>query len=360
MLMKKRFIFLVMLFALLGGVNWNVLNAQEVILGENTTTYTSSIPTKTDMSYSITQQIYLSSELQDVTDEISAFAYMLQRTSIGAVRNLKVYMKNIEESSFTSTASYVMSADDLVFDGKVTYGNVEEWLEIELDETFEYDKTKNLLLAIYDYTGTGTSLVPRAYTYGTETARSIYNNGYGSAYDPSASHNCFTQNSVNKIKFIIGEDSTEPEIPEGDWGCSVEFVLNDSYGDGWNGNNLYVSYEDVTKPLTFVSGYTASHILEIPQGTHVTVTYKPEGNYQYENTFGVRYYGDTEYICTQYTITNKQIYTHEFDVNCEPSMPSVPALTATATGGSTIVLTIEGLVQKAIISTKVENCLQKV
>ena len=287
MLMKKRFIFLVMLFALLGGVNWNVLNAQEVILGENTTKSTSSIPTNTGMYNSITQQIYLSSELQDVTDEISAFAYMLQRTSYGAVRKLKVYMKNSEESSFTSTTSYVMSADDLVFDGEVTYGNVDERLEIELDETFEYDNTKNLLLAIYDYTGTGTNIVPKAYSYDTETDRSIYNNGYGSAYDPSASHNCFKQPSVNKIKFIIGEDSTEPEIPEGDWGCSVEFVLNDTYGDGWNGNNLYVSYEDETEPLTLASGKSTTYVLEIPQGTHVTVSYKPDGSYQYENQFSV-------------------------------------------------------------------------
>ena len=41
MLMKKRFIFLVMLFSLLGGVNWNVLNAQDnvVTIGGDATSY---------------------------------------------------------------------------------------------------------------------------------------------------------------------------------------------------------------------------------------------------------------------------------------------------------------------------------
>ena len=153
---------------------------------------------------------------------------------------------------------------------------------------------------------------------------------------------------ANDLESELSEEvceTTDPafDIPEGViWNCSVEFVLGDSYGDGWNNNNLYVSYGDVTEKLTLTGGKSTTYVLEIPKGTHVTVTYKPEGSFQSENTFGVRYYGDTEYICTQYTINNNQTYTHEFDVNCEPSMPSVPALTATATGGSTIVLTIEG------------------
>ena len=160
---------------------------------------------------------------------------------------------------------------------------------------------------------------------------------------------CFAVQTVaNDLESELSEEvceTTDPafEIPEGViWNCSVEFVLGDSYGDGWNNNNLYVSYGDVTEKLTLTGGKSTTYVLEIPKGTHVTVTYKPEGSFQSENTFGVRYYGDTEYICTQYTINNNQTYTHEFDVNCEPSMPSVPALTATATGGSTIVLTIEG------------------
>ena len=155
---------------------------------------------------------------------------------------------------------------------------------------------------------------------------------------------------ANDLESELSEEicaTTDPafEIPEGViWNCSLEFVLGDSYSDGWNGNNLYVSYGDVTEKLTLTSGASTIHVLEIPKGSHVTVTYKPEGGYQNENSFGVRYYGDTEYICAQplYSISNGQTYTHEFDVNCEPSMPSVPTLTATTTGGSTIVLTIEG------------------
>ena len=160
---------------------------------------------------------------------------------------------------------------------------------------------------------------------------------------------CFAVQAVaNDLESELSEEVCETteaaiEIPEGViWSCSVEFVLGDTYGDGWNYNNLYVSYGDVTEKLTLTGGKSTTYVLDIPKGTHVTVTYKPEGSYQNENTFGVRYYGNTEYICTQYTIANGQTYTHEFDVNCEPSMPSVPALTATATGGSTIVLTIEG------------------
>ena len=176
----------------------------------------------------------------------------------------------------------------------------------------------------------GTTYTSTGLTAGTEYCYAVQ------AYDANGLESELSEEVCETTEAAI-------EIPEGaTWSCSVEFVLGDSYNDGWNGNNLYVSYGDVTEKLTLTGGGSTIYVLDIPKGSHVTVTYKPEGSYQSENTFGVRYYGDTEYICTQYTINNKQTYTHEFDVNCEPSMPSVPALTATATGGSTIVLAIEG------------------
>ena len=75
-------------------------------------------------------------------------------------------------------------------------------------------------------------------------------------------------------------------------GCMVVFTLTDSWGDGWNGNYLVVSYGNVSKRLDLETGKTATYPLPIPQGTQVTLTYtKGPGQFTYptENGFTVAY-----------------------------------------------------------------------
>ena len=93
--------------------------------------------------------------------------------------------------------------------------------------------------------------------------------------------------------------------------CNVIFDLVDSYGDGWNGNQLVVSFSDgtPTQNLTISSGSSATYVLEIGRGVHVTLGWI-NGQYSSECSFTVKYEnGD-------------QIYSggagvhHEFDCNC--------------------------------------------
>ena len=96
--------------------------------------------------------------------------------------------------------------------------------------------------------------------------------------------------------------------------CNVIFNLSDSYGDGWNGAALVVSFDDGTESqnLTFSSGSSASYTLEIGNGVHVTLTWS-SGNYDSECSFNVQYEGDLT-IYQSSTLSAGVLY--EFDCNC--------------------------------------------
>ena len=97
--------------------------------------------------------------------------------------------------------------------------------------------------------------------------------------------------------------------------CNVVFNLSDSYGDGWNGATLVVSFDDGTDPqsLTFSTGNSASYTMEIGNGTHVTLTWT-SGSYDNECSFTVSYEGDL--VIFQQTSRPTAGVLYEFDCNC--------------------------------------------
>ncbi|MBQ3709368.1 MAG: T9SS type A sorting domain-containing protein [Bacteroidales bacterium] len=112
--------------------------------------------------------------------------------------------------------------------------------------------------------------------------------------------------------------------------CNVVFDLTDSYGDGWNGNQLTVSFSDgtPTQNLTISSGNTATYTLEIGMGVHVTLGWI-SGNYTYECSFTVSY-EDGDQITSASNISAG--YSFEFDVNCagEPIIGTTEPVTELA------------------------------
>jgi hypothetical protein len=119
--------------------------------------------------------------------------------------------------------------------------------------------------------------------------------------------------------------------------CLVIFELSDSYGDGWNGNKLRVSFDDGTPAveLTLTTGSSSTEILEIGKGTHVTLTWVM-GSYSYECSFVVKYENGT-IIYQSNNISSGVLY--EFDCNCSSSasvdnFPPVENLTASVEIGS--------------------------
>ena len=96
--------------------------------------------------------------------------------------------------------------------------------------------------------------------------------------------------------------------------CNVIFELTDSYGDGWNGNMLNVSFSDgtPTQHLTIQDGSSANYIIEIDNGVHVNLSWTT-GNWPTECSFVVHYEGG-DVICQASSPSSN--YTFEFDCNC--------------------------------------------
>ena len=120
--------------------------------------------------------------------------------------------------------------------------------------------------------------------------------------------------------------------------CVVDVILTDSYGDGWNGNKLEVVYGATSKTIEFPNGATMTETMEIPSGTHVTVTYQKIGSYPEENSFVVAYESGEE-ILNVAKGSLSATTSWEFDVDCTPKAPGAPTIKAEATGGSSLVVT---------------------
>ena len=102
--------------------------------------------------------------------------------------------------------------------------------------------------------------------------------------------------------------------------CVVIFDLVDSYGDGWNGNQLTVAFSDGTpqQNLTIGSGgSSATYEIEINANVHVTLGWI-SGSYTYECSFTVSYEDGTVITSEEGGYSNPipSDYHFEFDVNC--------------------------------------------
>ena len=98
--------------------------------------------------------------------------------------------------------------------------------------------------------------------------------------------------------------------------CNVVFNLSDSYGDGWNGSTLTVSFDDGSDPqtITLSSGSSDTQTIEIGNGVHVTLTWTSGSQWDYECSFSVSYEGDLMIYQTSGTPSAGVLY--EFDCNC--------------------------------------------
>ncbi len=99
--------------------------------------------------------------------------------------------------------------------------------------------------------------------------------------------------------------------------CNLIFDLADSYGDGWNGANLTVSFDDGTpsQNLTMTSGSTASYTIEVNNGVHVTLTWS-SGSWDSECSFTVKYEDGTQIYQVQGPSAG---VLYQFDANCSGS-----------------------------------------
>ena len=185
--------------------------AQETVtIGDGTST-TYVTPFNSLWGYSFVEQIYLASEI-GTDGNITAVRFQ-QTTSTSQTNNITLYMKNVTRSTFSSTSDIEpVSASDIVYTGSVTFAS--GWVEIQLDQPFEYDGSSNLLVAMHEYTP-GYSSIYFNYTSATDRVVTFHSDSYNP--DPynlgSYGGNSYTSPNRANIQLDIepvGEVSCNP------------------------------------------------------------------------------------------------------------------------------------------------------
>jgi len=127
------------------------LFAAEVIIGTDTTT-AYEMPWDTYTSYSYTQMIYLSSEL-NTSGEIDYIKYYYDGNAY-TWNNMVVYMGHTAKATYASEEDWIaVGSLTQVYSGSIALTATAGWHTITLDSAFTYNGTDNLVIAIDDNHG---------------------------------------------------------------------------------------------------------------------------------------------------------------------------------------------------------------
>lgn len=175
---------------------------EDLITGTGTST-TSYFPAYTYYKYSMSEQIYLASELGDA-GEITSVSFQTTNTTTRN-RNLDVYIVATNKTTISSSTDWIHpTSEDLVFRGQVStsapssYG----WFTINLDRPFVYNGESNIVLIVDDNTGTGSSSTSVTYTTTSPNYRAMYKYDNTNNLDPTSISVSGTRNYYrNNVKF---------------------------------------------------------------------------------------------------------------------------------------------------------------
>ena len=167
---------------------FNEVVANDVTIGSGTTTNNGQyLPTYAYYNFSLTQQIYTSSEVGSA-GAITKVAFKVSNSK-STSRDIDIYMSHTSTSSFSGNTAWIaQSTSYRVFSGSVNF-NASGWTTITLDTPFEYNGTSNLLLTVDDNTGSyvpNSSDSPQFYTYSGSNNSAIYKYNDDTNYNPAS------------------------------------------------------------------------------------------------------------------------------------------------------------------------------
>lgn len=70
--------------------------------------------------------------------------------------------------------------------------------------------------------------------------------------------------------------------------CDYSLILDDTFGDGWNGNTITVTANGVSTDYTLATGNSQTFVIPVPSGTTVTVTFNANGAFVDECQYSVQ------------------------------------------------------------------------
>ncbi|MEG1556501.1 MAG: fibronectin type III domain-containing protein, partial [Bacteroidales bacterium] len=250
--MKKFLLFFNVLFLLiLYG------HAQTITIGTGTTgKYT--IPVNTFYNYSYVQEIFLASEMEDLTDSIYSISFQYIHSSPQTKNPVTIYLGNTTKTNFSSSSDWVpASAMNQVFQGSVTF-NPNSWVTITFTTPFIWDGSSNIVVAILNNTGDYTTYGDNTfYTHSTSNNKAIH------AYDDYAPFNAASPangtliNFRNNVRFEYGPIPTCPKPRNF---ATANIGVNESTVF-WTTGNVETQWEYVYGPQGTVDLQTATPIV---------------------------------------------------------------------------------------------------
>ena len=152
------------------------------------------------------------------------------------------------------------------------------------------------------------------FDYGSNcTVSAVSNEGYMFMYWTDET-GLVVSNQAEYTFVVTGDRILTANFMEEGSACELTFYLYDSYGDGWNGNNLVVTSDDGNhEEFTFESGSWAEQTLWIENGSHVALTWI-NGQYTDECSFAVCY-SNGNMIYHGSNLSSD--FSFEFDMDCE-------------------------------------------
>lgn len=164
------------------------------------TSTTNSIPINDYYNYTLTEQLFLSSEMNGATTINSvAFDYAYS-SPMTAKTNVDIYLGHTTKTSFSSTSDYVPFSDlHLVYSGALNCTQ-QGWNTFQLDSVFQYNGVDNLVLVVDDNSGDydGNSYVFK-YKSQTDYMTLYYNSDSNNPNVQSPSFSDLTQMRSNVI-----------------------------------------------------------------------------------------------------------------------------------------------------------------
>ena len=205
--------------------------------------------------YAMSQQIYLAEELAGNEGyNIYSVAFKLSSAKRDPMtRQYEVYVQSTELSAFDGNNFVALTEADKVFDGEVEIeGSIDSWYTINFTTPFNYTGG-NIVLTVYDKTGTMNSYTyHRFYTY-SATGRALYKQG-STAVDMLNLTTGSIQSNVNQIRFGFGfsEEGMDPSIEVSSETVALGTVASGNY---WSEKpaTAEVTIETIATTVTSIS-----------------------------------------------------------------------------------------------------------
>ena len=132
----------------------------------------STLPIYTNYPYSISEQIYTTSELGAGSKQLTSISFY--NTGVEQMRDLDFYLVPTPKASFGNNRDYVNFAEvDLVYSGYVTFYE-DDWTTITFDKPYDHKGNMNLVLVVNDRSGEEAPGV-NFLAFPTETCQAIFN-----------------------------------------------------------------------------------------------------------------------------------------------------------------------------------------